>query len=379
MKKLILLFPLLLALIVPNCANAQRLIGKELMTSDPSLKNDDKVYQWVMYTYVMGTDTLDAAFDINGKRITPNGYRPKKVRDNGVYYCGGGVFSVYSKKKDKFGNAIVSGYDTDGKCIFPLTLMELLDCKWIHHIGYGLLKMETKIAEGKEVYSVYNKKGECLIPKEMGFEFICVMDKEDIKYIKCSTVSPSKNSYGKEIIAAYDLDGKVVMPKSWGYTWIAYKEGYWHCKDASGNVLTYSKDLKYVADGYYDKDYASEFNQKKRSNPNYNGPYNFNPNYRPSSNSYTPQQPQTQQPQQRTQTQQPQQQQTIRIERDPVPMQVWKSCYGCGGSGQCQTCYGQGWRFLTNSQPHAQCITCGGNGRCNMCAGQGGHYEVEYK
>lgn len=375
MKKLILLFPLLLALIVPNCVDAQRLIGKELKSSDPSLKYDDKVYQWVMYTYVMGTDTLDAAFDINGNRITPNGYRPKKGRNKGVHYCGGGVFEVNSKKTGKFGGYIVSGYDTDGKCIFPLTLTELLDCVWIRHIGYGLFKMLTKIAEEKYVYSLYNKKGECLIPKEMGFEEIFVWGEDDLKYIKCNI---EKNSSGKYIHAAYDFDGKVVMPKSWGYTRIYYSEGYWHCEDASENDVTYSKDLKYVADGYYyySKDKASEFNQKKRSNPNYNGPYNFNPNYRPSSGGYTPQQPQ---PQPQQQPQQTQQQQTIRIERDPVPMQVWKQCYGCGGSGQCQTCYGQGWRFLTNSQPHAQCITCGGNGRCNMCAGQGGHYEVEYK
>ena len=373
MKKIILLFPLL-ALIVPNCVDAQRLIGKELKSSDPSLKYDDKVYQWVMYTYVMGTDTLDAAFDINGKRITPNGYRPKKGGAKGVYYCGGGVFSVKSKKKGKFGGYIVSGYDTNGKCVFPLMLTELLGCFSISHIGYGLFKLTTWIEELKFVHSLYNKKGECLIPKEMGFIYVTIESEDDLKYIECFI---EKNSYGKAIKAAYDFDGKVMMPKSLGYTFIYYSEGYWHCEDASGNTVTYSKDLKYVADGYYNKGCASEFNQKKRSNPNYNGPYNFNPNYRPSSNSYTPQQPQTQQPQQ--QTQQPQQQQTIRIERDPVPMQVWKSCYGCGGSGQCQTCYGQGWRFLTNSQPHAQCITCGGNGRCNMCAGQGGHYEVEYK
>ncbi len=359
MKKIILLFPLLLALIVPNCVDAQRLIGKELMMEDPSIYKDDKIYQWVRYTYVMGTDTLYAAFDINGKRITPN--------TKWVYYCGGGVFEVNSKKKNKFGGYIVSGYDTDGKCIFPLTLTELLGCSSISHIGYGLFELTTRIAEKKFVHSLYNKNGECLIPKEMGFIYVTIDSEDDLKYIECFI---EKNSSGKYIHAAYDFDGKVMMPKSWGYTRIYYSEGYWNCVDASGNNVTYSKDLKYVADGYYSKDYASKFNQNKRSNPNYNGPYNFNPNYRPSSNSYTPQQPQTQQPQQ---------QQTIRIERDPVPMQVWKQCLGCGGSGQCQTCNGQGWRFLTNSQPHAQCITCGGNGRCNMYAGQGGHYEVEYK
>lgn len=373
MKKIIVLFPLLLALIVPNCANAQRLIGKELKSEDPSLKYDDKVYQWVMYTYVMGTDTLDAAFDINGKRITPNGYRPKKGGAKGVYYCGGGVFSVQSKKKGKFGGYIVSGYDTNGKCVFPLMLTELLGCFSISHISCGFFMLMSRSASFV-VSSIYNKKGECLIPNDMDFSYYSIRGETDLKYINCEA---NEKRTGKEIEAAYDLDGKVVIPKNLEYVDIYYSEGYWHCEDASENEVTYSKDLKYVADGYYNKNYASEFNQKKRSNPNYNGPYNFNPNYRASSNSYTPQQPQTQQPQQ--QTQQPQQQQTIRIERDPVPMQVWKQCYGCGGSGQCQTCYGQGWRYLTSSQPHAQCITCGGNGRCNMCAGQGGHYEVEYK
>lgn len=366
MKKIILLFPLLLALIVPNCADAQRLIGKELKSEDPSLKYDDKVYQWVMYTYVMGTDTLDAAFDINGKRITPNGYRPKKGGAKGVYYCGGGVFEVKSKKKGKFGGYIVSGYDTNGKCVFPLMLTELLGCFSISHISCGLFMLMSRSASFV-VSSIYNKKGECLIPNDMDFSYYSIGGETDLKYINCEA---NEKRTGKEIEAAYDLDGKVVIPKNLEYVDIYYSEGYWHCEDASGNKVTYSKDLKYVADGYYNKDYASEFNQKKLSNPNYNGPYNFNPNYRPSSNSYTPQQPQTQQPQQ---------QQTIRIERDPVPMQVWKQCYGCGGSGQCQTCNGQGWRYLTNSQPHAQCITCGGNGRCNMCAGQGGHYEVEYR
>lgn len=93
-----------------------------------------------------------------------------------------------------------------------------------------------------------------------------------------------------------------------------------------------------------------------------------------------PQQQQQSQPQQQQQQQpQEQQQQTIRIERAPVPMQVWRQCYGCGGSGQCYICGGLGWRYMTSNNPQAQCITCGGNGRCNMCAGQGGHYEIEYR
>lgn len=65
--------------------------------------------------------------------------------------------------------------------------------------------------------------------------------------------------------------------------------------------------------------------------------------------------------------------------RQPQPFQVWVSCFGCGGSGKCQTCGGLGWRYLTQSEPHAQCISCGGSGKCSMCAGQGGHNEIQYR
>ena len=64
---------------------------------------------------------------------------------------------------------------------------------------------------------------------------------------------------------------------------------------------------------------------------------------------------------------------------DPVPMQVWKQCTGCYGSGMCQSgCGGSGW-FTGYSGNSTRCIGCGGSGKCQFCAGQGGHYEVEYR
>lgn len=73
--------------------------------------------------------------------------------------------------------------------------------------------------------------------------------------------------------------------------------------------------------------------------------------------------------------------QTIVVEHkhDPVPMQVWKQCTGCYGSGMCQSgCGGSGW-FTGYSGNSTRCIGCGGSGKCQFCAGQGGHYEVEYR
>ena len=72
---------------------------------------------------------------------------------------------------------------------------------------------------------------------------------------------------------------------------------------------------------------------------------------------------------------------TIHVEHhhDPVPVQVWKQCTGCYGSGMCQSgCGGSGW-FTGYSGNSTRCIGCGGSGKCQFCAGQGGHYEVEYR
>lgn len=74
-------------------------------------------------------------------------------------------------------------------------------------------------------------------------------------------------------------------------------------------------------------------------------------------------------------------QQTIIVEHkhDPQPMQVWHQCGVCYGSGMCRSgCNGTGW-FTGYSGNSTLCIGCGGSGRCQFCAGQGGHYEVEYR
>lgn len=60
-----------------------------------------------------------------------------------------------------------------------------------------------------------------------------------------------------------------------------------------------------------------------------------------------------------------------------VPVQVWKQCVNCFGSGQCPYCYGQG-HSINMFGDDQDCPVCT-DGRCVMCAGQGGHYETEYQ
>lgn len=59
--------------------------------------------------------------------------------------------------------------------------------------------------------------------------------------------------------------------------------------------------------------------------------------------------------------------------RELQPMQVWTSCVGCNGSGQCFICHGLG--YMMNGK---NCSSCHGRGMCTICAGNGGHNEIRY-
>lgn len=61
--------------------------------------------------------------------------------------------------------------------------------------------------------------------------------------------------------------------------------------------------------------------------------------------------------------------------RQLQPMQVWKPCPFCQGSGKCHVCLGDG-HPLTN--PTGTCIVCNGRGICSHCAGHGGQNVIEY-
>lgn len=294
--------------IISNNTQAQKLLSKVMKESSEFYsKKDGFIYKWYIYKYLEGKDTIYELRDINGEIITP---KNDVIDKRSVpLYIGGLVFQFYTRKMDSRGHSVVIGVNTQGKCVFPETIRA-----WqIFYNEDGLFTFLINNDYGKEIQSVYNYKGECLIPTTN--EYTTIMYFKEYKCWCCS------NDKIKHI---YTLDGRY------------YAEGD-----------TYSYNLSTIE-----------------------GQEKFNKNKKRTSYPSTLQQPQTPSP-----TPQPQPQ----PKRDPVPMQVWKQCLGCGGSGQCQTCYGQGWRYLTSSQPHAQCITCGGNGRCNMCAGQGGHYEVEYK
>lgn len=317
MKALRIVLLLVVAIFSLVPLQAQKLIKKELKTENKVA--DGFQYQWYMYTYSMGNSTLMAAFDLNGKRITPNGYKYKEKDGSeipGVHYLGGGMFGVWSKNKDAFGSRIESGYNVKGECIFPEK------------------------------------------------NYICIFYDGDGLF----SVS-SHNDYGKQICGLYDYNGSCIIPESLGYGFVDYSQSeglVWCNEEIMAEVKhTFSKDGRYYAEGQYSAYNREEFEKNKKPVSTLGGSYvsgSSSSNNSSSSSSTTTITTVTPTP-----TPQPQPQ--------PRPMQVWKPCGICGGSGQCHICLGSG-HSLQN--PNSTCIFCNGTGKCSHCAGHGGQNVIEY-
>lgn len=75
--------------------------------------------------------------------------------------------------------------------------------------------------------------------------------------------------------------------------------------------------------------------------------------------------------------------QTIVVEHQhqPVPVQEWHACIGCGGMGTmgCDFCGGSGTRYVGDNL--RRCSRCNGRGiiPCNVCYGHKGQYVTVYK
>jgi len=67
--------------------------------------------------------------------------------------------------------------------------------------------------------------------------------------------------------------------------------------------------------------------------------------------------------------------------RDPVPVQEWQACIGCGGMGTmgCHSCGGSGTKYI-GDRLH-RCSRCNGGGiiPCNVCYGSKGKYVTVYR
>lgn len=309
MKKIVKLLILLSVLTAFSCKqNGDDSVSNEPIYLDKQLKEYNNCYgniKWYQYRYLQGKDTIYAAFDLDGNRITPNSdFVYEEGHHGSVPFVSGGIFIWESK-------------DT---CI-----------------------------NGRHIIAAYNIHGDEIVPVSMGV-FSISRSPDGIM------VLTKRDDADNKFEAAYDSEGRKIIPFSAGHKSINYYDDkapkYFWCDDRDGSEYTYSENGQFYATGWLDltnSEKKSVFEATKHKSPWYKQNDVENNN-----------------------------QEKKKIEPDSKPMQTWTPCPMCNNSGKCTTCDGQGWRWVSNGNPHAQCINCGGSGRCTMCAGQGGHYEVKY-
>ncbi|MBO7489432.1 MAG: hypothetical protein J6T88_04050 [Bacteroidales bacterium] len=211
MRTKILLIALLCLAFAAN-AQTPRFLKKELKESpDYVQKKDGFVYKWYQYSYLLGEDTVYAAFDINGKRITPNSEWIYSKKHSGAKprYVGGGIFEVLTNiniKSDTLEWNIVKGYNTKGTIIFPASLKT----DFISYSGDGFFVLNYRII-GKYhkdgllfcTKAVYDSNGKCIIPNSLGYNLILYFPEK--KIFVCWYAD---EDYKTDFYRTYTLDGQ---------------------------------------------------------------------------------------------------------------------------------------------------------------------------
>lgn len=156
MRKIITLFAIFTLL--SSAVFAQKVYKVQTIKEKKEQEKDQVDYKWKLYVYDDGTS---AAFTMSGKRITPN----VLVRP---FYCGGGLFKVFSKHKNGLGFSYISLYNQDGKVV----ISDTLGCLNAFYQGNDCVKLMRKKTDGTEIYAAYSKEGECMIPFEPEYTFM---------------------------------------------------------------------------------------------------------------------------------------------------------------------------------------------------------------
>lgn len=261
--------------------------------------------------------------------------------------------------------------------------------KWVVPIVKGRkITMHQKTGTSPLYYEITDKQGkghmdsegQWIISPNRGYFSISELIHGQTKYYKVS-----KSSYGGPY-GLLNSNGKEILPteysvlESAGGKYLRYKIGDFY------GIMNYNGDIVIPTTKGYTSigNYISSQNCFTYSTYGYKGEVDVNGRELSKIKVETPK-PQTvvqkTETPKKVETPQKQEEKKIIIEHkhDPVPMQVWKQCTGCYGSGMCQSgCGGTGW-FTGWSGNSTRCIGCGGSGRCQFCAGTGGHYEVEYR
>ena len=311
---------------------------------------------------------------------------PKDSRD---YQIGEDGFEWYKVcKNGKYG-----AEDRNGNTIVPTEYDGVIySCICYDCVGYSPVNAGF-IARKGEHKGWYNKSGKCVIPYSRGYTYIRKYDSEDYG----THYAFAKDGGG----GICDINGRVVVKvnidnlsqiemsetfegqKRYYLLFFTKPNDFCGIADANGNIVV-TPEFEY--NGHQEELSNLENSRVKTTNNPLAGnrretlaeaegrPSGGSSSYSSSNSSYSGSSNNSNSGNNTT---------TIHVDhhRDPIPVQEWHACIGCGGMGTmgCDFCGGSGTRYVGDNL--RRCSRCNGRGiiPCNVCYGNKGQYITVYK
>lgn len=253
----------------------------------------------------------------------------------------------------------------------PISLLNGGESEW-NRIGFPKATLESYILNHKNEEDIRPLATALDIKRKGSYDEVKTVENGGNKFfrVKKDGHYGLVNDIGHEIVPT-----EMEALESAGTGYLRYKlNGFWGLMDYAGKIII-DTDRGYTSIG----DFVTFTKRFPYTMTGFKGECDINGRQISKIKVETPPQQQVVVTQEQTpQKQEEKKVEEIIIKHDPVPMQVWKQCTICYGSGKCQVCGGTG--IFTSWSGRSICeYGCGGSGRCSFCAGQGGHYEVEYK
>ena len=295
------------------------------------------------YVRICGKNNVYSIINADGKEIIPNSRGYEFIGDYDIFADG-----FYVKKGRYGGYCDAQGREISMEKLPPTEYDIKADGGYssVVVIMNGSAKYYKVSKNGR--YGLTNAEGEEIVPPELdaleecgkGFLRFKVGDYWGVMNYMGKVTIPTDRGYTK-------IGNYVSLTKRFPYTMAGYKG---EC-DATGRQIS---KIKVETPRQSTSVASSKSSSSSSSSPSSSGKSN-------SGNNTT----------------------TIHVEHhhNPVPVQQWQACFGCGGMGTmgCDNCGGSGTKYIGDRL--YTCSRCNGRGiiPCNVCYGNKGQYVTVYK
>jgi len=313
--------------------------------------------------YVKNDNGFRSIMDAERNIIIPSSRGYTQVN---MYGTGNDNWGFYIQKAGKWGIA-----DKEGR--------EIMSPQYDAISGAGMNRVKFKMSGA---WGIMDYTGNVIVPVSQGYSSIVKLDNAKLYKVGKSGRYGIVNYEGKEIVPT-----ELETLESAGNGYLRYKlNGFWGLMNYTGKIIidtdrgytsigdykSFNKRFAYTMTGYKGECDATgrQISKIKVDAPQQNTSVASSSGTSSSSSSGSG-------------SNSGNNTTTIHVEHhhDPVPVQQWQACIGCGGMGTmgCDFCGGSGTRYV-GDRLH-RCSRCNGKGiiPCNVCYGNKGQYITVYK